>query len=278
MICFAEGGQCHKGTGLKRFLVEIRKHLVIIQALLLRELATRYGRDNIGFLWIIVEPMIFASGVSVLWSMLRPPYENGVKLIPFLVTGYMPLILMRQIVGYAVGGVRANRSLLFHRQLTPLHILASRILIEVVGVTLAAITIITIYNFLGLMGPPADFLGLQYVYGGWFLLAWLSGGLALVMASLSEIFEFVERFVQIITYLAIPLSGAFFMAASMPPQARNLVSKVPLIHAFEMIRHGYFGDSIITYFDVGYLTMWCAGLTLLGLLLVQYVRGRVEAD
>ncbi|MFN5779339.1 MAG: capsule polysaccharide export ABC transporter permease, partial [Novosphingobium sp.] len=31
----------------------------VIGALLLREMLTRYGRNNIGFLWLFVEPMLF---------------------------------------------------------------------------------------------------------------------------------------------------------------------------------------------------------------------------
>jgi len=254
------------------------KHFGIIRALLLRELATRYGRDNIGFLWLIAEPMIFATGVSVLWSLIRPAYENGIRLIPFIITGYMPLILFRQVVGYTVGGVRNNSALLFHRQVTPLHILVTRIMFEFIGVTLAAVTIIAIYTFLGIMSLPNDFLDFQYVYLGWFLLAWLSGALALVLAAVAGIFEFVEKFVQITTYVAIPLSGAFLMASSMPPQVRKMVLSIPLIHAFEMIRRGYFGTTVITFFDLNYLLAWCLGLTLLGLALVHYLRGRVELE
>jgi ABC-type polysaccharide/polyol phosphate export permease len=34
----------------------------VLGALLIRELLTRYGRHNIGFLWLFVEPMIFTLG------------------------------------------------------------------------------------------------------------------------------------------------------------------------------------------------------------------------
>ena len=36
----------------------------ILGALLIREMLTRYGRHNIGFLWLFVEPMIFTLGVT----------------------------------------------------------------------------------------------------------------------------------------------------------------------------------------------------------------------
>ena len=138
----------------------------------MREMSTRYGRNNIGFLWVIVEPLIFAGGVSVIWSMIRPPYEHGMKLVPFLLTGYMPLIMIRQTVGYTVGGVRANQSLLYHRQITPLHVFIGRALMETLGVSFAACVVFFILYLAGIMDPPKDFLDLTYVYGGWLLVAW----------------------------------------------------------------------------------------------------------
>ena len=41
----------------------------VISALLMREILTRYGRHNIGFLWLFAEPMIFTVGVTVLWNI-----------------------------------------------------------------------------------------------------------------------------------------------------------------------------------------------------------------
>src|SRR5580692_536067 len=37
----------------------------VLGALIVRELHTRFGRDNIGFLWFIVEPMLLAVGVAL---------------------------------------------------------------------------------------------------------------------------------------------------------------------------------------------------------------------
>ena len=42
--------------------------LRVLGALLMREIITRYGRDNLGFLWLFVEPMIFTLGITALWS------------------------------------------------------------------------------------------------------------------------------------------------------------------------------------------------------------------
>jgi capsular polysaccharide transport system permease protein len=264
--------------GVRRFAGEISKHGRILWALLLREFATRYGRDNIGFLWVIAEPLIFAGGIGTVWSIIRPPYEHGLKLVPFLMTGYMPLIMVRQVANYSVNAVRSNQALLYHRQITPLHMFAARIGLEFIGVSLAAcLTFFALY-LTGTMRPPRDFLDVRLIFGGWFLLGWLAASIALVMGALSAIFEFVERFTQIITYVMIPLSGCFFMAAWMPPKIRDIMMMLPFIHGWELMRSGFFGRFVTTYYNLQIAVAWCAGLTLLGLFLLQYVRESIEVE
>ena len=43
----------------------------VLGALLIREVITRYGRHNIGFLWLFVEPMLFTLGVTALWTATK---------------------------------------------------------------------------------------------------------------------------------------------------------------------------------------------------------------
>ncbi len=251
-------------------------HRRILWALLMREVSTRYGRDNIGFLWVIVEHLIFAGGVALLWLVIRPPYEHGIRVIPFVITGYLPLILMRQTISFCVTGVRVNNELLYHRQITPLHILLTRCAVEVIGVSLAFVTIVFMLMLIGAMPAIKTVNDLGYIYGGWTILALMTTGIALIMAALAEIFDFVERFIQVLTYILIPLSGAYTMVSWLPPWARPYMLAIPLVHCFEMIRRGFFGEFVTTYFSIGYALGWAGVFLLFGLLLTALVRDRVE--
>jgi len=252
-----------------------RSHLRIIWALLLRELSTRYGRDNIGFLWVIGEPLLFAGGVLILWGFARPPFEHGIPVLAFVVTGYMPIILVRHMITHGMFAVRVNQALLYHRQVTVLHLFAARTLLEFVGVTLAFVVIGAGLILYGQMEPPK---ALPLVYAGWFILGFISLGLALIFGALSEMFQFVERFVSVITYVLVPLSGTFYMAAWLPPGFRQAALYLPFLHCVEMIRGGFFGEFTTTYFNIPYAIAWAVGLNLVGLALVRFVRDRVEIE
>jgi capsular polysaccharide transport system permease protein len=46
----------------------------VVGALLIREVYTRFGREGLGFAWIVAEPLIFAIPVRLVWSAVRGGY------------------------------------------------------------------------------------------------------------------------------------------------------------------------------------------------------------
>lgn len=241
----------------------------------MREVITRYGRKGIGFLWLAGEPLMFCLGVVTMWSVIKPEYEHGVRVGPFIMTGYMCLLLLRHIVSYNTVAVQANVGLLYHRVVTPLHIYLSRCVMEFAGASGAFIIVYTILFLLGEVGPPADVL---ILYTGWALLAWLSSGMSLVFASLAIEHEVMERIVPVIMYLMIPLSGAFVMAAWLPERYREIFLLIPFPNAFEMVRAGVFGEFTPTYYHIDYAVAWAAGLSIVGLLNVARAKRHLEVE
>ena len=129
----------------------------------MREIVTRYGREGIGFLWVIGEPLAFCLGVIILWSALKPAYEHGIRLGPFVMTGYMSLLLMRHLVTHGLSALQANVGLMYHRVISPLHIFVSRFVLEIAGTTTAFAVVYVILAALGQVGLPKEPL---LLYGG----------------------------------------------------------------------------------------------------------------
>ena len=49
-----------------------------------------------------------------------------------------------------------------------------------------------------------------------------------------------------------------------------------MVHGVEMVREGYFGSTVRTHYDLGYMAMCCLALTLVGLFLVRDAGRRAE--
>ncbi|MDZ4362852.1 ABC transporter permease [Brevundimonas sp.] len=251
------------------------RHTRVVGALMMRELITRYGRRGLGFVWLIGEPLLFCLGVLVLWSVIRPDYEHGVRLGPFVMTGYMALLLFRHQIGFSLAALQSNIGLLHHRAVTALHIYASRNLLEFLGATGAFVVVYAILMTLGQVSLPHDWL---LLYFGWIVLGLMGMGLALTLSGLAVRFEVMERIVPLLTYALIPLSGVFFMADWLPPAYREMFLLIPLPHPVEMIRAGVFGEFVVTHYDPVYALAWCGILNLLGLALLNGAKDRVDAE
>ena len=73
--------------------------LRVIHALIMREVLTRYGRHNIGFLWLFIEPMLFTLGVTTLWTLSKASHGSSLPIVAFAVTGYSSVLLWRNTSG-----------------------------------------------------------------------------------------------------------------------------------------------------------------------------------
>jgi len=260
---------------LKKLLLSLAAQVRIINALIMREIMTRYGREGIGFLWLIAEPLGFCVGVIFLWTVIKPEYEYGLRVAPFVMSGYMCLLLLRHIVSHSMSALQANIGLLYHRKITPLHIYISRAILELAGSTLAFIVVYLALLALGQVSAPKDFL---LLCAGWLSLAWVAFGLSMVMASLAIRYEAVERMGNIIMYLMIPVSGAFIMAQYIPDSFRKYYLYIPFPHAVEMVRAGIWGEFVKTYYTPIYPIAFGAVLLLIGLLLLNVNRAHVETE
>jgi capsular polysaccharide transport system permease protein len=231
----------------------------------MREVVSRYGRENIGFLWLVVEPMILTAGVMTLWSLLKNE-SHGVALVAFVITGYMPLTLWRHVTSRAVLCLRQNLPLLYRRQVRLLDSVVARSVLEIAGTTLALVAVYTTVRLAGIVEPYAD---LGRLLAGWLFMAWLAFGTGLIFAAASESFDFVEKLVAPFQYLILPISGTFFMVAWLPNRAREWALEVPLVHCFELFRAGFFGETVLTFYDTEYLLCCCLFVTAVGLLLIR---------
>jgi capsular polysaccharide transport system permease protein len=211
----------------------------------------------------------------VTWAIIRPAEEHGVSIIAFVVSSYMPMALWRHIIFRSMQCVRANAQLLYHRAVTPMDILTSRLLLELAGGTLAFIATYGLLQAFGYLEPVAD---IGTVIGGWLLLFWYSAGQGMLAAAWTEASESADKLIPPLTYLILPFSGMFFMADWLPSAERALVLLVPNVHCFEMIRSGVFGPSVQTYWDAGYVAAWSLGLSAAGLLAMRKVRKHVRFE
>lgn len=247
----------------------------VVSALLLREIITRYGRHNIGFLWLFVEPMLFTLAVTLLWVGLDLNHVSSLPITAFAVTGYSSLLLWRNMPGRLIGSVGPNLSLMYHRQVKVADIFVSRLMLEFMGATMSFIVLTVVFTIFGWMTWPEDLLKVML---GWLMLTWFGCGLGILMGALAEDYEIIEKLWHPFAYLIMPLSGAGFIVDTLPKAGRDLILYLPMINAVEYLREGFFGSAMVAHYDLAYMAVANFVLTALGIAKLRIISRKVVPE
>lgn len=251
------------------FIQSMKIQFRVISALLMREILTRFGKHNIGFLWMIVEPMMFTIGVTALWLIISHK-EGNLSVVAFVLTGYSSIVLWRNCANRCAMAITPNQTLLFHRNVKVLDIFVARIILETVGATGSFLLLLLGMCAFNIISWPQDPFKMLI---GWLLLTYYSAALGILVGVISERSEMFERLWHVSTYLLFPISGALYIVDWLPKKAQDAVLWLPSVHATELIRNGYYGNILHFHYDILYVLESCSIMLLIGLI---YLRNTVK--
>lgn len=242
----------------------------VIKALVLREIITRWGRNNIGFLWIFCEQILVMLSFWLLYymhSFRDLTYVGyGISLTAFVLIGHAPLMLYRNSVNLLSNAIKSNTSLLHHRNLRPLDFYIARFILEAVGNTASLGLLIFLSILCGFIPAPKDLITLIFA---WALFLWFSFGFGLSIGILIAQYITASIIWRFFSIALIVISGAYFYVIFLPPEYQKYALMLPMVNGAEMMKHGYFGEHIKTYENPYYLASWCLILNFIGLILVK---------
>jgi capsular polysaccharide transport system permease protein len=257
------------------FARSLQIQLRVLGALVLRETLTRYGRKNLGFLWLFVEPMLFTIGVIALWTALNSTHGSRLPVAAFAITGYSSVILWRNCANRCALAILPNQNLLYHRNIKVLDFFLARLVLEVSGATISLIVLASIFVVIGLMPAPYD---MGVMVAGWIILVLFSVALGLFVGALTERSEVAERFWHPVSYFLFPLSGAVYMVDWLPQSLQSYALYLPMVNGVELLREGYFGPLVRAHYDIGYAVTSSLVLMFVALCLIREAARRVVLE
>ena len=246
----------------------------VIQALMMRELKTRFGDNQLGFVWLFLEPLLFIVPVVLFWSA-RGSTTHSLPFIEFIMTGYPPFMLWRNCVSRSQAAISGNSGLLYHRMITPARIIFARCLLEIAASILTVVLIYTVFIYLGWVRFPQNF---PYFLLGWLYAAAISWASAVFLSGLGESTKILSKLISTFNYLMLAIGGAFYMVDWMPTWLHKYLIWVPTVQAFELIRAGYFGEGVVTHWYVINLIFCFFIPAVLGLHILKVAREHMELE
>jgi len=238
----------------------------VLHALILREVKSRYGRRKLGFLWALIEPLIFISIFVAIFQIIGRDTQSSIPAPLFFVAGFSPFFLFRDIFSQVSSGTNGNQSLLMFPQVSRMDILLARMVVNSLISISVFIAIMGGLYFSGFKFYVDDPLGVLVAIG---LIISLGFGLGLVLGALTIRYEFIGSLTR--PLLGRPLfltSGLFFTADMLPPSVREIVLYNPLLHCIEHIRSSMFESFDSRYVELSYPSIFAMLLVGFGLMLL----------
>ena len=196
----------------------LQAQLQVIHALVLRESRTRYGAHQLGYIWALLEPLLWVLTFYGIFYFTSRHIHYGMDIVSFITTGIIPYQMFRETMSQSQTAIKANTSLLFYPQVHPLDLVIARVSLEVV-------TLVTV--FVIIMGTHSLYLGelhidnLLAVMSGLLLASLLGASIGLFFNALTVYTKLIDRVVPILMRPLFFISGLFFTVNELPEKARD---------------------------------------------------------
>lgn len=251
------------GSGVHECL-SIQKR--VVNALLLRELKTRFGKYRLGYFWALLQPILHMSIMLIVFGFIMRRTMPGISFPAFLICGLVPFFMFSGIATRSLQAIAANRGLLAYRPVHPVDTLIARALLEaVIAVAVFAILLAG----LAIAEQGVALRDFPLLVATWVLLVLVAVGLGLIFMVVGHAFNEAEK---IIPFLMRPLyfiSGVMYPLTIIPQEYRWAVLWNPVLHALELTRNavlvGYRSEDA----SLGYLAFCALACVGLGLLLYK---------
>jgi capsular polysaccharide transport system permease protein len=223
-----------------------------VLALMLREMATTYGRSVGGYLWTILDPILGVALLSILFSMAlrHPPIGDNFPL--FYASGYLPFSIFNSLSQKIARSVQFSRPFMAYPRVTFMDMLVARLVLN--GLTDVVVLSVILSSIMLIFGLPfwvdIGSLGLTLL-----LLILLSAGVGTLNCFIMTSFPVYERIWSILTRPLFLISGIFFTFDSMPSQVQAILWFNPLIHLVGMTR-----KSLYPTYNGDYISLWYVAL------------------
>ncbi|SCB50950.1 ABC transporter permease [Rhizobium lusitanum] len=255
-----------------RFSYAIQQKMNVMNAVMLRDMRTRFFNHGLGFLVQSLWPLSHMIVLLTLYNFAGRSAPFGDSLNVFFATGLVPTLSFMYISRFMSLSVVLNKPMLSFPAVTVTDILFARALLEIIAGALTLLLIIIVLWCTGANPTPVDPAQAVLCYLSTVLLAVGVGTLAGVLVMMFELFVTVYALLCILFYIS---SGTLFVANQLPSSLAVPLSYSPLIQSVEWMRTAYFENYSDSLVNRGYLVIFGLTCLLLGLGLERLFRRRI---
>ena len=237
-----------------------------VAALMLREMATTYGRSPGGYLWAVLEPVVGILLLTLIFSVAFHTPPLGVNFPIFYATGLVPFTLYVTLSSKTSLALLFSKPLLAYPTITFVDTLVARFLVNMMTQLMVAYLIFT---SILMFYDTRTVLDLPKIFEALFMASILAAGVGVVNCYLFSIMPIWQQVWSIINRPMFIISGIFFTFETIPQPYRDYLWYNPLVHVIGMARAGFYPSYDAPYVSRIYVYGLSLGMILIGFLFLN---------
>lgn len=237
-----------------------------MMALILREMASRFGTKPGGYIWAVVQPLAIILMLAFAFSLLMRSPSLGTSFVLFKATGLLVFQMFKQNSTQIAKSLSSASSLLEYPRISWIDAVIARFVLNVMIGLIVSWIILTGIIIYEDIRTVLDWSKILTAYALAALMAFGIGSLNIYMFMR---FPVTENIWRITTAPLMIMSGVIILYDDLPHLAQQYLWYNPLIHITGMMRDGFYPMYRPEYISVTYVLLWGLLPMVLGLLLVR---------
>ncbi len=264
---FTKGGLRGEASSMIRF--DALKYSYLLQNLVIRDIKVRYKRSVLGFIWVMLNPLLIMLILNLVFSELFKGASKNYT--AYLITGIVFWNFYSQSTSTAVNSFVGNANLIkkvyLPKTLFPLSVVLSAVinllfsLIPLLIILLITNTNISPYIY---MLPLVILLGAIFVYG-----------VSLCIATFMVFFHDVKQIYEVLVFALMYMTPIFYPIDIVPQRYRFIIDANPLTHFIELFRSTLYLETAFSYERLFLLLLVSLASYIIGSLIYAKFKDRI---
>lgn len=222
-----------------RVLHSIATNWDVIVAIIMRETQTRFGKNKLGYIWALLEPMAYVTIFLLIRNVISQGVPFGDSMILFVLSGLLCFRAFSSVASRGLKAVEANKALFNYPMVKPMDAIFARIILE--ALTMAVVFVI-FFSFMHMISDRHIIAHPERFGEGLSAFLVLTTGVAVFNGAVNAVLPSWERVFSMIRLPLLLLSGVFYVPKSLPMELHAYLNWNPLLHCVEWIRVGMYLD------------------------------------
>lgn len=237
-----------------------------VGALVLREMATTYGRSPGGYIWAVLEPVAGITLLSIIFSAAFRSPPLGTSFPLFYASGFLPFAYYLSLSSKLSASIKFSKSLLSYPSVTYFDAILARFLLT--SLTQIMVFVLVMWGII-VFEDLRPILEPLHIINALCMAAALGLGIGTLNCFLMSMYPIWGQAWNILNKPLFILSGILFLFDTFPEPYDKFLVFNPLVHVVGEMRRGFFTNYQGSYIEPLYIYLGSFAAFAIGLLLLN---------